>query len=88
VTLRDETRLFQELENAAHAPVFGIASLILLSTLKGSRRRRYLLAWIGTVVFGAAVEGLQAVTGRDAEAVDGYRRHTGSQRQRWVHQSP
>jgi hypothetical protein len=70
VTLRDETRLFQELENAAHAPVFGIASLILLSTLKGSRRRRYLLAGTGAVVLGAAVEGLQAVTGRDVEALD------------------
>ncbi len=70
VTLRDETRLIQELENAAHAPVFGIASLILLSTLKGSRKRRTLLAWIGAVVLGAAVEGLQAVTGRDVEALD------------------
>jgi hypothetical protein len=54
VALRDETRLIQELENAAHAPVFGIASLILLSTLKGSRRRGYLLAWIGAVVLGTA----------------------------------
>jgi len=70
VTLREETRLIQELENAAHAPVFGIASLILLSTLKGSRRRRYLLAWSGAVLLGVAVEGLQAVTGRDVEALD------------------
>ena len=70
VTLRDETRLIQELENAAHAPVFGIASLILLSTLKGDQKRRYLLAWTGAVILGAALEGLQAVEGRDAEALD------------------
>ncbi len=70
VTLREETRLTQELENAAHAPVFGIASLVLLSALKGNRKTRYLLAWTGAVVLGAAVEGLQAVTGRDAEALD------------------
>jgi hypothetical protein len=70
VTLRDDTRLTQELENAAHAPVFGIASLVLLSTLKGDRKMRYLLAWAGAVVLGAAVEGLQAVEGRDAETLD------------------
>jgi hypothetical protein len=70
VTLRDDTRLTQELENAAHAPVFGIASLVLLSTLKGDRKKRHLLAWAGAVVLGAAVEGLQAVEGRDAETLD------------------
>jgi hypothetical protein len=67
VALRDETRVIQELENGAHAPVFGIASLILHSTQKGSRRRRYLLARNGAVVLGAALEGLQAVTGQGGE---------------------
>lgn len=70
VTLRHETRLIQELENAAHAPVFGIASLVLLSTIRGDEKKRYLLAWIGAVILGAGVEGLQAVTGRDVEAMD------------------
>lgn len=67
-------RFIDVLQNSAHAPAFGLVSLLLL---KASRRGEssppvfwYALAWIAAVSLGAMVEVVQAFVGRDADVHD------------------
>jgi len=55
------------LNNAAHAPVFGVLAVIMLAPLRrGLKDWAYLAAFCGTVLLGVAIEWIQAGIGRDA----------------------
>lgn len=67
-------RFIDVLQNSAHAPAFGLVSLLLLKTFRRADPRPtlfwYALAWTAAVFLGAMVELVQALVGRDADLHD------------------
>lgn len=71
------TRLFKALHDSAHAPVFGVIAVLVLTWLRSHRdfsawrpARQYAVALIVATCLGAATELLQIPAGRDASLHD------------------
>lgn len=80
-----DTRLWQELFNAGHVPLFGVLSLVLLGLARALLPRvdrtawlPYLIAFAGSLIIGATAELLQIVGPRDSDPVDLLRDATGA----------
>lgn len=74
--LPGQSRLVQELHNAAHALIFGVVALLTLQVLRahglGASRTvvQYVAALSITALLGAATELIQIPVGRDASFID------------------
>lgn len=75
--LPGDTMLWGEVQNACHAPAFGILAVAVLGLLKGSPLARhlgplaiYVSAFAVAIAAGVATEIVQHFSGRDAEVVD------------------
>lgn len=66
--------IFADLNNAAHAPVFGALAIVWLHILRRysalGRWRPYLVAFALSVAIGALIELIQPAFGRDSESLD------------------
>jgi hypothetical protein len=69
ISFGEESKLWQELQNAGHALLFGAAAILLLRDLKADGRE-YLRAFSLTLGLGIATELMQWFGGRDAELLD------------------
>lgn len=76
VTLPSWPKILGVLNNAAHAPVFGVFALIILRLIcewrrgAATRASDYVLAFLITISVGGLVEVVQAFVGRDASFED------------------
>jgi hypothetical protein len=74
--LPGSTKLWETLQNSAHAPVFVALSLIVLRFLSPEtapicgRRRHYVKTLLACLCIGTAIELVQALLGRDASVHD------------------
>jgi VanZ family protein len=71
------TRLWRELFNAGHAPLFGVVAVTILRVVSlftdsssAAFRRRYAFAAFASILLGGATELIQYFIGRDAELGD------------------
>lgn len=66
--------IFAELNNAAHAPVFGAVAIVWLHILRRhtalGRWRRYIAAFALTIAIGGLIELIQSVISRGSESLD------------------
>jgi hypothetical protein len=69
ISFGNGSRLLQELQNAGHALLFGVVSVLFLTDRKAGKGL-YLRAFLLTLAFGIATELMQWVEGRDAELMD------------------
>lgn len=83
--LPDHTRLWREMLNAGHIPLFGILALALLRLSTAllvaktqNRYLHYLTAWTATTAIGVGTELLQIFSTRDADALDFVRNIAGA----------
>jgi VanZ family protein len=77
IDLPGNSRLWGEIQNTGHTPLFGVISIIILRLLalsSGKRRtsvsRQYLISFILTIAIGAASEAAQLFENRDADIWD------------------
>jgi hypothetical protein len=77
IDLPGNSRLWGEIQNTGHTPLFGVISVIILQLLALSKEkkrtsvsRQYLIAFILTIAIGAASEVAQLFENRDADIWD------------------
>ncbi|MEZ5541676.1 MAG: VanZ family protein [Pseudomonadota bacterium] len=75
--LAEDSLLWRELQNTGHTLLFGVLALLVLCSYRAYAKRctrrgvaDYLVAGVVCLTCGIAVELIQEVTGRDADAID------------------